>query len=110
MLFHCGRPFCQGWLVDAGDQVTKTTLPAAVVQDELTESLNDLMPSMGLTMQWEEGDFIINDNLALAHFASDGTQADPTEHGLRILHRTTIVGGPETIPRKADGRCSFRAL
>ena len=58
-------------------------------------------------MKWEVGDFMISDNIGLAHYASEGTQRCPDTVGLRILHRTTIVGGPETIPKKFDGRKSF---
>ncbi|XP_046658775.1 alpha-ketoglutarate-dependent sulfate ester dioxygenase-like isoform X1 [Homalodisca vitripennis] len=39
---------------------------------------------------WEEGDFIISDNCAVAHEASPETQAPPSQVGLRVLHRTTV--------------------
>ncbi|XP_046687773.1 uncharacterized protein LOC124373445, partial [Homalodisca vitripennis] len=39
---------------------------------------------------WEEGDFIISDNCAVAHEASPETQASPSQVGLRVLHRTTV--------------------
>lgn len=61
----------------------------------------------GIIMKWKPGDFTINDNLGLAHYACPGTQNDWREVGLRILHRTTIIGGPDTIPHKEDGRGSF---
>jgi len=119
MLFHCGKPFVSGWFQDQtiesdndGRQRrrmvnTHTLLPAAPLQVELTQQMESKLDQLGLKMQWQAGDFMINDNLGLAHFASDGTQDDPQHVGLRILHRTTIVGGPETIPQKADGRQSF---
>ena len=43
-------------------------------------------------MQWRPGDFIISDNLAVAHEASPQTQMTVLEVGLRIMHRTTIAG------------------
>ena len=51
-------------------------------------------------MQWQEGDFMVIDNLAVAHYATEGTQDRPDEVGLRILHRTTIGG--DVPPTKAD--------
>lgn len=50
-------------------------------------------------MKWEEGDFGILDNLALAHYAVPGTQDPASRVGLRILHRTTIEG--DATPRKS---------
>lgn len=41
---------------------------------------------------WEVGDFIISDNLAVGHEATEETQYPRTEVGLRVLHRTTIAG------------------
>ena len=43
-------------------------------------------------MQWQPGDFIISDNLAVAHEASPQTQMTVSDVGLRIMHRTTIAG------------------
>ena len=48
--------------------------------------------------QWEVGDFIISDNLAVGHEATPETQLPTSEVGLRILHRTTIQG--TNIPTK----------
>ena len=62
---------------------------------------------LGFAMKWQPGDFAINDNLGLAHYASEGTQGDRRRVGLRILHRTTIIGNQDTIPRKADGRTTI---
>ena len=47
---------------------------------------------MFLLMQWQPGDFIISDNLAVAHEASPQTQMTVSDVGLRIMHRTTIAG------------------
>jgi len=121
MLFHCGKPFVSGWFQDRviesddGSRLqrvvnTHELLPSEPIQAELTKEIESKMDELGLKMQWQAGDFMMNDNLGLAHFASDGTQEDPEEVGLRILHRTTIVGGPETVPQKVDGRQSFTTL
>lgn len=112
MLFHCGPSFVDGWLVaedddDAAASASGTMIPAGTIQKQLTEALEARFDELGYCMKWQAGDLMISDNLGLAHFASDGTQADPARVGLRILHRTTIAGGPETVPQKADGRRSF---
>jgi alpha-ketoglutarate-dependent taurine dioxygenase len=109
MLFHCGEPFVRGWLQEDNDgriNVDKL-LPSLPIQQELTREIESRLDEFGLRMKWQQGDFMINDNLGLAHYASEGTQQDWQTVGLRILHRTTIVGGDETIPQKANGRSSF---
>ena len=42
--------------------------------------------------KYEDGDFIISDNLAVGHEASPDTQRSPDEIGLRVMHRVTIAG------------------
>lgn len=42
--------------------------------------------------EWKDGDFLITDNLALAHEATPETQLPVSQVGLRILHRTTVAG------------------
>jgi len=58
-------------------------------------------------MKWEEGGFLIVDNLGLAHYASEGTQGNVDAVGLMILHRMMIVGTGYAVPRKLDGCRSF---
>ena len=82
-------------------------LPAASVQSELGAAIEEQAARLVHTMRWQAGDFSINDNLAVAHYADEGTQSDRRRAGLRVLHRTTIIGGPETVPTKADGRKAF---
>ena len=48
--------------------------------------------------QWQEGDFIISDNLAVGHEAHPDTQLPRIEVGLRVMHRTTVKG--TKAPRK----------
>ncbi|BET01910.1 Taurine catabolism dioxygenase TauD, TfdA family [Nesidiocoris tenuis] len=48
--------------------------------------------------EWENGDFIISDNLAVGHEATPETQIPRSQVGLRILHRTTVAG--TTAPSK----------
>ena len=116
MVFHCGEPFVLGWLDEddiniEGGKVSSVNLqemrPARPLQEELTRELEARLDKLGVRMQWQAGDFLLTDNLGLVHYASPGTQADWKQVGLRILHRTTIVGGPETVPTKSNGRKSF---
>jgi taurine dioxygenase len=115
MVFHCGPPFVKGWLQD--DESSNRVNPNLdnvvakhAVQQELTHAIESSMDEICLKMKWEPGDFMINDNLGLAHYATEGTQTSWKSVGLRILHRTTIVGGPETVPTKTDGRQSFKHI
>ncbi len=47
---------------------------------------------------WEPGDFIISDNLAVGHEASPQSQFPRSQVGLRVMHRVTIAG--KSKPRK----------
>lgn len=110
MMFHCGEPFCAGWAMDDDAQLSTDRRPVHliqphVIQDELTQKLNEAVDKIGLKMKWEAGDFAINDNLGNCHYAAPGTQNSSSRAGLRILHRTTIAG--EVVSTKADGRQSF---
>mmetsp|Transcript_23454 Transcript_23454/g.38087 ORF Transcript_23454/g.38087 Transcript_23454/m.38087 type:complete len:327 (-) Transcript_23454:314-1294(-) len=126
MLFHCGRPFVSGWYCDDTNTITgdndnennnnariangvnvSRMIHPSVIQDRITTQIESKLDEIGIRMKWEQGDFMISDNLGLAHYASEGTQGDAESVGLRILHRTTIVGGAETVPVKFDGRKSF---
>jgi taurine dioxygenase len=141
LCFHCGEPFVQGWLAldndnDTNDDQTQTQpteesvravvgrdpnamVPASEIQNEITRAIENGADDLVLKMQWQEGDFAIIDNLGLAHYASPETQISRKEAGLRILHRTTILGNvnaghhddkEKALPvavRKQDGRSSF---
>ena len=41
---------------------------------------------------WQEGDFIVMDNMALAHRPAPAAFKTVEEVGLRILHRTSMMG------------------
>jgi len=43
-------------------------------------------------LQWEEGDFIISDNLTVGHEATPDTYLPRDVVGLCVLHRTAIKG------------------
>jgi len=109
LLFHCGSGFAACWLQDLPDTEGKKGRRALIehdeMQEELTRKLDAVVDKIGIKMQWEEGDFAINDNLGNCHYAAPGTQAKRQSAGLRILHRTTVAG--DTIPTKVDGKQSF---
>ena len=52
-----------------------------------------------LLFQWEEGDFVMTDNLAVGHFASANSQKPRSEVGLRVLHRTSVKGPSKPAKR-----------
>jgi len=112
MLFHCGEPFCVGWVQDEDKEPSHERKPENMLQpkgirNEISAACEQaLKDGIGFEFEWEAGDFSINDNIGLAHYAYPATQNDREKSGLRILHRTTIAG--EITPEKADGRKSFR--
>eukprot|EP01068_Selenidium_serpulae_P002767 Selendium_serpulae@DN265_c0_g1_i1.p1 len=117
MVFHCGAPFVAGWFMDDPGaeesvenppHVLAQIIDARKVQLELEAAIENKMDDLGLVMKWRAGDFAIVDNLGLAHYASTGTQTDWRAGGLRVLHRTTVSGARDTIPKKSDGRKSYR--
>ena len=64
--------------------------------EEIETLFTETAPALGLVYRhhWEQGDFMITDNAAVAHEATEETQASVGEVGLRVLHRTTVQGGP----------------
>jgi len=66
-------------------------------QDEMTDLFNRYNKLLEDTAyrvdyQYEEGDCIFIDNLAIAHRASPEAHQSVEKQGLRILHRTTVAG------------------
>ena len=121
LCFHCGEGVIDGWILEVEDcQSTdffdKNGVPTknidsfyhgTAIQKEITDSIENMNYGRSkLKINWNQGDFAIIDNLAVAHFATAGTQDDVEISGLRILHRTTVmVDG--MIPTKKDGRTGF---
>eukprot|EP00928_Gymnodinium_smaydae_P065183 TRINITY_DN48361_c0_g1_i1.p1 TRINITY_DN48361_c0_g1~~TRINITY_DN48361_c0_g1_i1.p1 ORF type:complete len:534 (+),score=59.24 TRINITY_DN48361_c0_g1_i1:51-1604(+) len=52
-----------------------------------------------LRWRWADGDLLMVDNLAVAHHASDGTQASWEEVGVRLMQRTTVAGAFTPLKR-----------
>ncbi|XP_053385597.1 uncharacterized protein LOC123539022 [Mercenaria mercenaria] len=60
--------------------------------EEITNEIEKNGKELVYSHEWEEGEFIMTDNLAVGHFASADSQRPRSEVGLRVLHRTTIKG------------------
>ncbi len=61
------------------------------VLHDIVDVVHLILPNLCI-FQWEAGDFIISDNLAVAHLASPSTQTSKEEVGLRVMHRTIVKG------------------
>ena len=70
---------------------TESTLTA--IQEEIMKA-----KELIYRHEWQPGDFIISDNLALGHEAAPETQLPRSEVGLRVMHRVTVKG--KTPPAK----------
>jgi len=61
----------------------------ASILHEISQAIED--HAKVYSHKWQsEGDFIISDNLAVGHMAGSIPSID--EAGLRVLHRTTVIG------------------
>lgn len=70
--------------------------------NDYNDLLNAGLPEKGgnysISYQYEVGDCIFIDNLAIAHKASPQAHEDTAKQGLRILHRTTIKAMKDFLP------------
>ncbi|WAR24240.1 RDPA-like protein [Mya arenaria] len=93
LCFHLGMTERFVWDYGTPQQrVTDRSETAEIIQEIHNEIVKDDRKL------WEEGDFIISDNLAVGHEASPETQLPREKVGLRVLHRTTIKG--TNVPSK----------
>lgn len=91
MCIHLGMT--RGFMWDKGSPDSRVT--GGPETEELLCELEQLLADnsdLVYRHEWEDGDFLITDNLALAHEATPETQLPVSEVGLRILHRTTVAG------------------
>ncbi|XP_069128262.1 (3R)-3-[(carboxymethyl)amino]fatty acid oxygenase/decarboxylase-like [Argopecten irradians] len=99
LCFHLGMT--EGFIVDKGtekEQYTSDMETIGILKDIHKEIVKDDRRLI-YSHKWEEGDFIISDNLAVGHEATPETQYPVSDVGLRILHRTTVKG--TTFPSKS---------
>jgi len=77
--------------------------------DELVELMvdyNDLLNAgllanggrYAVSYQWNLGDVVFTDNLAVAHKASAKAHVSPSTNGLRVIHRTPVKGIHPLLP------------
>jgi len=70
--------------------------------NEYNDLLNNGLAEKGgryaISYQYQEGDCIFIDNLAIAHKASPQAHENTRKQGLRILHRTTIKAPQDFLP------------
>ncbi|XP_062589814.1 alpha-ketoglutarate-dependent 2,4-dichlorophenoxyacetate dioxygenase-like, partial [Saccostrea cucullata] len=99
LCFHLGMTDAFMW--DAGtDKERMTDWPETKhILMEIHQEIEKGNRNLVYSHKWEQGDFIISDNLAVGHEASPETQFPVSEVGLRILHRTTVKG--TNIPTKS---------
>ncbi len=100
MCFHLGMT--EGFVTDNGVAGKERQLSDDEVEAVLASMHEEIMRARddGLVYQheWQPGDFIISDNLALGHEAAPETQLPRSEVGLRVMHRVTVKG--KTPPKK----------
>ena len=63
-----------------------------VETEAIAKSIAQELDKYRYVHEWQPGDLVILDNLAVAHMASPGTQYDREEVGLRVMHRVVTYG------------------
>ena len=76
LCFHCGTTFCKAFAKNYSDwsgkaEETYDSKRTEEMVKTITSKLED--PARCYAFDWEEGDFGIMDNLAIAHYASSET-------------------------------------
>jgi len=90
LCFHLGMTagFVKNYSTDQQSFVSRSETEL-ILRDMHDEILNS---NLIYHHKYEEGDFIISDNLAVGHEASPETQLPRSQVGLRVMHRVTIAG------------------
>ncbi len=98
MCFHTGMT--SGFILDKGEEGERELSEREAV--EILRGIHQEFVKDDGAVQyvhnWEPGDFIISDNLALGHEAHPDTQRPVSEVGLRVMHRVTVKG--KKVPQK----------
>ena len=102
LCFHLGMTDAFVW--DAGTPEARVTSSAEThsILQEMERMFSVTARQLGLiySHRWQAGDFIVSDNAAVGHEASEETQESVKRVGLRIMHRTTVQGSSEPPTRK----------
>ncbi|KAL7640241.1 UNVERIFIED_CONTAM: hypothetical protein RMT77_009655 [Armadillidium vulgare] len=92
LCFHLGMTESFTWDYGTKDErVTNEEETYKIIQEIHHEFVKDNKRRQ-YVHQWKEGEFIISDNLAVAHEAAPETQDSRDKVGLRVLHRVTTKG------------------
>lgn len=93
MCFHLGKThhFIYSFGVRGKEKHTTPEETLSILND-INNEIHKNNDSLIYKHKWEPGDFIISDNLSLAHIATPATQLPPEEIGLRVMHRTIVKG------------------
>jgi len=105
MIIHTGRPFFRRFAknFDSESRRAESLLTPQETSDVI-DGISKRLEVNAVDYEWELGDFAVIDNLAMAHFASEGTQGRRKKVGLRILHRTTVAGTNKPRKEKKKAR------
>uniref|UniRef100_UPI00358F0BE8 3-((Z)-2-isocyanoethenyl)-1H-indole synthase-like n=1 Tax=Myxine glutinosa TaxID=7769 RepID=UPI00358F0BE8 len=107
MCFHIGMTECFVWDYEESNARVTSAEETAEILAEIHEEFVKDNCAIQYVHNWETGDFIISDNLAVAHEAHPTTQQPASEVGLRVMHRTTIRGSVPPIEcRRGKLDCS----
>ncbi|XP_063872724.1 alpha-ketoglutarate-dependent sulfate ester dioxygenase-like isoform X2 [Scylla paramamosain] len=92
LCFHLGMTESFIWDYNTPQQrLTKDEETYAILQ-EIHKEIVKNKDTLQYRHEWSVGDFIISDNLSVAHEAAPETQLSRKEVGLRVLHRVTTKG------------------
>merc|ERR1719233_2489209 len=105
MIIHTGKPFVRTF-AKSYDEKSGSAESIFTEKEtiEFVDEISERLEANAVDYEWELGDFAVIDNLAMAHFASEGTQGNRDKVGLRILHRTTVAGTNKPQKEKKTAR------
>jgi len=95
---HTGKVRCFVWHKGTNRERATETEETFRLMERIQEEVVALPPESLYSHNWQSGDLIISDNLAVAHLASAESQLAASENGLRVLHRVVTEGEHDLVP------------
>ncbi|XP_066991332.2 alpha-ketoglutarate-dependent taurine dioxygenase [Anabrus simplex] len=92
LCFHLGMTSDYIWDRGTPEERVATEKEFNAITEEIHNEFVKDNGKIQYSHKWQEGDFIISDNLAVGHEASPQTQLSRELVGLRVMHRTTVKG------------------
>lgn len=92
MCLHTGMTDAYVWDMDTPQERVAGSAETRQILSEIDDVFRRSISHLLYSHKWQNGDFILSDNLAVAHEASPQTQMTVMDVGLRVMHRTTIEG------------------